>query len=242
VQFTDKETGKTHSLFQTKELSADLAKHYERLRCSHEKSEIRQRTVGGGTIQIRNQCLACGRAIGNAVKRDTIKNKLLDFDETIAPAFEARLQTELNEIYKKHLALQLRGKASFQTDYNNYMASQAWADKRRKVIERSGGVCEGCRERNADDVHHLTYIHFRNEFLFELVALCRACHDRIHEDKRETIGDELSDDFEPPCAACQFQDDTNDMPWCGKFDVSAKDAMAEGGECGPRQRELVPLK
>jgi len=33
---------------------------------------------------------------------------------------------------------------------------------------------------------HRTYNHCRNELMFELVSLCRACHDRIHGIHEET--------------------------------------------------------
>jgi 5-methylcytosine-specific restriction endonuclease McrA len=48
------------------------------------------------------------------------------------------------------------------------------------VIERADGLCEGCRSAEAVHVHHLTYKHCGNEFLWELVAICRECHERVH--------------------------------------------------------------
>ena len=64
--------------------------------------------------------------------------------------------------------------------YDRYLESPAWAERRRLVLERAGGKCEGCRKRLATQVHHLTYEHVGNELLFELVAVCRDCHERIH--------------------------------------------------------------
>ena len=43
------------------------------------------------------------------------------------------------------------------------------------------GVCEACGEVRATEVHHLTYKHIGSEFLWELVAICRACHERYHK-------------------------------------------------------------
>lgn len=65
--------------------------------------------------------------------------------------------------------------------YADYLKSEQWAIRRARVMERAGHRCEGCRERNAIDVHHLTYDHVTQEFLFELVALCRQCHERYHD-------------------------------------------------------------
>ena len=65
--------------------------------------------------------------------------------------------------------------------YADYLKSQQWADKRDRVLRRANYHCEGCAQRPATDVHHLTYEHVTQEFLFELVALCRECHARVHE-------------------------------------------------------------
>lgn len=64
--------------------------------------------------------------------------------------------------------------------YAEYLNSEEWWQRRTRVLERSNGLCEGCRNDEATDVHHLTYAHAGDEFLFELVALCAPCHERIH--------------------------------------------------------------
>jgi len=48
------------------------------------------------------------------------------------------------------------------------------------VFERANGLCEGCAEHTARHVHHKTYEHVCNEFLWELVAVCERCHQAIH--------------------------------------------------------------
>ena len=65
--------------------------------------------------------------------------------------------------------------------YNAYLLSDAWRTKRALVLERSGYNCEGCGAVRACQVHHLTYAHVGNEFLWELKAVCNACHERLHE-------------------------------------------------------------
>jgi DnaB-like helicase N terminal domain len=64
--------------------------------------------------------------------------------------------------------------------YSEYLNSDAWKAKRRKVLDRCGGLCEGCREDRVTEIHHLTYAHVGDELLFELVGLCDACHERAH--------------------------------------------------------------
>lgn len=64
--------------------------------------------------------------------------------------------------------------------YRDYLRSQEWALKRAKVMRRAGYRCEGCGDNPAAEVHHLTYANVTREFLFELVALCADCHERLH--------------------------------------------------------------
>lgn len=64
--------------------------------------------------------------------------------------------------------------------YAAYLQSEEWGRRREKVMQRAGGICEGCRDHVATEVHHLTYAHVTQEFLFELVAMCAECHARWH--------------------------------------------------------------
>jgi hypothetical protein len=71
--------------------------------------------------------------------------------------------------------------ASMQAkSYQDYLSSPAWKHRRDLVLWRSRGICEGCQSSKATEVHHLTYEHVGEELLFELVAVCRACHEKIH--------------------------------------------------------------
>lgn len=64
--------------------------------------------------------------------------------------------------------------------YQRHLESEKWKSLRRRVWDRCGGVCEGCAERTAVELHHLTYARLGHELLTDLVALCEGCHDRAH--------------------------------------------------------------
>ena len=75
--------------------------------------------------------------------------------------------------------------------YERYLQSPTWYEKRRRVMERAGKLCEGCRNATAVQVHHLRYPTgvtpgskewIRMEKLFDLVAVCKGCHDDRHHD------------------------------------------------------------
>jgi 5-methylcytosine-specific restriction endonuclease McrA len=71
----------------------------------------------------------------------------------------------------------------FWRDYTLYLQSEDWQYLREIVFARARGVCEVCRQCEAQHVHHLTYTHVFNERLDELQAVCFRCHDRLHGGK-----------------------------------------------------------
>ncbi len=70
-----------------------------------------------------------------------------------------------------------------QIEHREYLASAVWQTKRLHVISRARCLCEGCGVNLGDKghVHHTTYDHWKDEFLFELLYLCQSCHKRIHK-------------------------------------------------------------
>lgn len=69
---------------------------------------------------------------------------------------------------------------AFADWYADYLASDEWSERRRRVMERARYLCEGCLSARAECVHHTTYAHVGDELMFELVALCNACHEKAH--------------------------------------------------------------
>lgn len=67
-------------------------------------------------------------------------------------------------------------------EYEDYIASPAWAAKRQQALKRHGPKCAACQAHGpALHVHHHTYERFRREALDDLVVLCAACHKAIHK-------------------------------------------------------------
>ncbi len=76
-----------------------------------------------------------------------------------------------------------RENREWRAKYNAHLRSDKWRGIRTRVLKRSGGFCEGCGIHPAAHVHHLDYKHMGDEFLWELRAVCVACHGRAHPDK-----------------------------------------------------------
>lgn len=70
----------------------------------------------------------------------------------------------------------VRSVASFQA----YYTTATWAERRARIRQRAQGVCEFCRLRPMEHVHHRTYAHFGQERLSECMAVCLLCHRSIH--------------------------------------------------------------
>ena len=51
-------------------------------------------------------------------------------------------------------------RAQWFAEHDAYLNTEEWREKRRLVIQRCKGLCEGCRSVPVAHVHHLTYEHF----------------------------------------------------------------------------------
>lgn len=86
---------------------------------------------------------------------------------------------------EKYEAERQRDERDRWDEYSAYLATQKWAVKRAAVLERDAHLCQACRSRKATQAHHLTYAHIYDEPLFDLVAVCEPCHERITKMDRE---------------------------------------------------------
>ncbi|MCD7805594.1 MAG: HNH endonuclease [Oscillospiraceae bacterium] len=60
-------------------------------------------------------------------------------------------------------------------EYDRYIHSAAWRQIADRRLEQDNYTCCVCG-KPATEVHHLTYEHFGNEQLDDLVSLCHRCH------------------------------------------------------------------
>lgn len=167
--------------------------------CGSTQSELRRRTIQGGGLQFRWQCLNCGRATTDAISHSVIKNSdsLPAWDNDLNENFEdwSRKQAVIKRVQATAFGLTF----SFE-EHSRYLRTAIWQSKRALVMQRSRGKREGCGIRDADHVHHLTYAHWKDEFLWELVAVCLPCHERFHQrelkHRNQPADENLSDGIE----------------------------------------------
>lgn len=96
---------------------------------------------------------------------------------------EGKLITELDAKYEvKKLKNYTPNR---RKEHQQYLKTPQWKDMRLKVLKRDDYTCQGCLENPATEVHHITYDNWKNEFMFELMSLCRECHSRFHKKDKQ---------------------------------------------------------
>lgn len=72
-------------------------------------------------------------------------------------------------------------------DYYEYIGSDEWKRKREEILKRDNYQCMACGGKCNLQVHHLTYKNIGNENEWELITLCKSCHQQYHEVKDRYI-------------------------------------------------------
>lgn len=76
-------------------------------------------------------------------------------------------------------------------EYEKYLRSAAWSEKRTTRLRIDHGRCAICESDQDLNVHHLTYRNIMKEDVQQdLVTLCRPCHAMLHR-----IKDQSKDDY-----------------------------------------------
>jgi hypothetical protein len=146
------------------------------IECLHPNQEIRWRKDAIGRVVVLGQCLDCGIATTQFLKKELLPAGASEWDASWdtrrTEAFEAeRMSREID--FSK-------AREEHAERYREYLKTDGWRRKRDHILRRDEYLCQGCLSRPATQVHHLTYEHIFEEFALELVSLCGHCHARIH--------------------------------------------------------------
>jgi 5-methylcytosine-specific restriction endonuclease McrA len=143
--------------------------------CRHGVTGLRERTYSNGTKHYQMQCRSCGAPVGSTVPKRHVQGSVEPWDESLREDCNlARLQAIQEEWEEK------------RNTYQEYLSSEDWGRRRQAVLERDGGRCQACLKVEATQVHHKTYKHIYNEPLFDLVSICRRCHEMLHPEHQES--------------------------------------------------------
>jgi hypothetical protein len=156
--------------------------------CCERENKISVRfEQSGGSLVHKKACTNCKQVFGKPIKKD------FDFDTFPFYSQDAfkKNQNERNQsrdlLYKalENLKKEFNEKKSNEwwNDYNQYLQTYKWQLIRKRVLEREKNICQGCGIAKANHVHHTTYENLGDELLFQLIALCLPCHNKLHPDK-----------------------------------------------------------
>lgn len=159
--------------------------------CNHAETDHRAcyRTRSNGTACIVLQCAECGGEVRTVARAETelrtaAQGQLFDEDRSreYREDYNAKHERWLEHQRQERTAERELTDAAWWEDYDRYRQTPEWQERRRLCLERDEHQCQaklpGCLRR-ATQAHHLTYTHCGNEPLFELISVCRPCHERI---------------------------------------------------------------
>lgn len=151
--------------------------------CNNHNMEFAKMQTESGVLILKKQCFECGEVSSNQFKKSSVNNfDLLPFinDDirSIRNEFNSEVRKELNAIQNE----------SAWKEYSDYLNSDKWKRKREAVLKRDNNLCQACLSSQATEVHHLHYENIYDEPLFDLVSLCKRCHDKIEDKKKAKRG------------------------------------------------------
>lgn len=139
------------------------------------------RVMPNGARCVGFQCTRCGNWEIQRKQPGETGAGLPGFDNEIGERYR---KLQLQQWERDRQEFRVSRSRAFWSAYGNYLVSQEWRTKRDAVMRRANRFCEACAEQPATQVHHKTYEHVGEEPLFDLVAICEPCHDRLTEISR----------------------------------------------------------
>lgn len=144
--------------------------------CPHEITEVVSYVDSAGRRRYKDECQICGHC-GSDI---SVKNWSAD-ELSKVPARRTELNKTISNMIRniyQPVIQELR-----HDDFMAYYKTSDWAYIRDAAMRRDHYECQICGG-TAQVAHHLTYDHFKNEYLFEIVSLCQKCHhDYFHPEK-----------------------------------------------------------
>jgi hypothetical protein len=154
--------------------------------CNHPERELRDYPTSNGGWQRKEQCTVCGASLSQARQRGKGVSVPL-WDLKLNDQWTLQCNAQRREIEARLIDRTATLETSGYAFYAEYLSSGEWLEKRARVLKRDGGLCQACLATSASEVHHHTYDHIFNEFMYELVSVCRTCHERLHSRKKASI-------------------------------------------------------
>ena len=139
-----------------------------------------------GELMLRKQCFSCGKSDGKSYKFSDVGG----LEEVmILPFFDTELEeTFYNNQMEARRKEYANKREELLVEYSEYLKSDKWKEKRKRVLKRDNYICKACERNKATQVHHISYQFIYDEPLFDLVSVCIPCHNKIERLKLKNKG------------------------------------------------------
>jgi 5-methylcytosine-specific restriction endonuclease McrA len=143
-----------------------------------------------GPAVIELKCEDCGAlhiATSRAKANDTIgwdaegrRRKQEDRFYRCSGCDSAYRAKKLRDDWRKSEERQQRAEELRWMPYRDYLGTDEWSERRKRVIRRAGFRCQVCASGSRLHVHHRTYARRGVERIEDMIALCADCHELFH--------------------------------------------------------------
>jgi len=170
-------------------------------KCEECRMNYVQKSKSNGDVMLIKQCFVCGYTDKKFYKFSEVggidKVKLLpSLDDNLLEDFNRKQEEQrkeqsierLKEFEEQRLKEHKEKREEFFKEYSVYLNSEKWRIKREAVLKRDNYKCKACEVNTATQVHHLTYQFIYDEPLFDLISVCKKCHDKIENLKLKKAG------------------------------------------------------
>lgn len=151
--------------------------------CGHPEKAMRFKVDALGRRFYLLQCLVCGEPASSALKKPEDATAIQPWDAALQDRCRATRDAGYDARHAERESRLIRlseDRAARKAAYEAHLQSETWRQMRQLVIQRDGGLCQGCLQAPGQHVHHLTYDRVGRELAFDLILLCEACHERAH--------------------------------------------------------------
>lgn len=161
--------------------------------CANPKVVFLKLKMSDNRFFYKSACISCGNMV--QVKKnenlESYENSLILESDCKNKSIE--LKRIINEIISdRKINRKFCNKTKLVVDYNSYIQSAEWKEKRELALQRDKHICQRCKTNKANHVHHITYANIGNEYLYEIVSLCWYCHKLIHNTEKINYSEHIS--------------------------------------------------
>lgn len=118
----------------------------------------------------------------------------INFDAIVAFIEEKKKQwikdnPDYSSRWEEATVISCNGRALWATNmpYDEYLQTEHWRTTRSKALKRAQMRCQLCNSKKKLHVHHRTYERLGRELQSDLIALCKACHEKFHDIQPEVV-------------------------------------------------------